>query len=189
MELTQQEKWDAVILCDERYDALFFYAVRSTGIFCRPSCKSRRPMQRNVVFFATREEAIAEGFRPCKRCRPDLLDFHPLKELAERTKKIIDDFFAQRDTLSMEMKKLGVSQNYLIVTFRRKFGFTPLEYRNTRLAERVQEMLSGTDETIMSIALSCGFESLSTFYAFFKKQTGLAPNQYRRATKNLKNVQ
>lgn len=185
MELTQQEKWQALVLCDARYDALFLYAVRSTGIFCRPSCKSRCPAQRNVVFFTTCDEAMAEGFRPCKRCRPDLHDFQPLEALAERTKKVIDDFFDQREILSLEMKKLGVTQNHLIVTFRRKFGLTPMEYRNTRLAAQVQEMLSHSDEAIMSIALSCGFESLSAFYAFFKKQTGTAPNQYRRAAKNI----
>ena len=184
MTLTQQEKWEAVIHCDDQYDALFFYAVRSTGIFCRPSCKSRSPVQRNVLFFDTREEAAAEGFRPCKRCRPDLLDFRPLEELAERTKNVIDTFFSQRDKLNDEMKNLGVTQNYLIAIFRRKFGVTPLEYKSVLLAERVQEMLSDSDEPIISIALASGFESLSAFYSFFKKQTGIAPNQYRRAAKD-----
>ncbi len=183
MDLTQQEKWEAVIACDEQYDALFFYAVRSTGVFCRPSCKSRSPARRNILFFDTREEAMAAGFRPCKRCRPDLLDFRPLEELAERTKKVIDDFLSQRDKLTAEMKNLGVTQNYLIATFRRKFGVTPLEYRNARLAESVQKMLADSDEPIISIALNSGFESLSAFYSFFKKQTGIAPNQYRRAKK------
>ena len=183
MDLTQQEKWEAVITCDERYDALFFYAVRSTGIFCRPSCKSRNPAQRNVLFFNTREEAIDAGFRPCKRCRPDLIDFRPLEELAERTKKVIDDYFSQRDKLADEMKTLGVTQNHLISTFRRKFGVTPLEYRNAVLAERARKMLTESDEPIISIALDIGFESLSAFYAFFKKQIGATPNQYRRTTK------
>ena len=183
MTLTQDEKWTAVISCDARYDALFFYAVRSTGIFCRPSCASRSPARRNVLFFNTREEAVATGFRPCKRCRPDLLDFRPLEELAARTKKVIDDFFAQRDQLSAAMKHLGVTQNHLIATFRRQYGLTPLEYRNARLADMAQHMLAHSDEPIMSIALASGFESLSAFYAFFKKQTGLAPNQYRCAAR------
>ncbi|MDR3073587.1 MAG: helix-turn-helix domain-containing protein [Deltaproteobacteria bacterium] len=183
MDLTLQEKWEAVIHCDERYDALFFYAVRSTGIFCRPSCKSRSPTQRNVLFFDTREEAVAAGFRPCKRCRPELLDFRPLEELAERTRNIIDACFSQRDQLAEAMKNLGVTRNYLIATFRRRFRVTPWQYKNALLAERARKMLSDSDEPIISIALGSGFESLSAFYAFFKKQTGTTPNQYRRAAK------
>jgi AraC family transcriptional regulator of adaptative response / methylphosphotriester-DNA alkyltransferase methyltransferase len=182
-DLSFEEKWEAVTSCDERYDALFFYAVRSTGIFCRPSCKSRNPTRRNVMFFDTREEAVAEGFRPCKRCRPDLVDFRPLEELAERIKKVIDDCFSQRDKLTDEMKNLGVTQNHLITTFRRKFGVTPLEYRNAVLVERIRKTLTESDESIISIALDNGFESLSAFYTFFKKQTGVAPNQYRSAAK------
>ena len=60
----------AVLACDTRYDGIFFTAVRTTGIFCRPSCPAKKPKRSNIEFFASAKEALAHGFRPCKRCRP-----------------------------------------------------------------------------------------------------------------------
>ena len=67
------------------YDGLFFYGVKSTGIFCRPSCPSKVPKRENVVFFKTAADAMQAGFRPCKRCRSDLLAYHPMEEIAKAT--------------------------------------------------------------------------------------------------------
>lgn len=84
--MTLKDKWDAVKQNDKTCDGIFFYAVKSTGIFCRPSCKSRLPKKDNVTFFNTADQALAAGFRPCKRCRPDLLEFEPIKEIAKKNK-------------------------------------------------------------------------------------------------------
>ena len=66
----ENNKWKVVIENDNSFDECFFYAVKSTGIFCRPSCRSKPPLQNNVEFFHTSEEAVKAGYRPCKRCRP-----------------------------------------------------------------------------------------------------------------------
>ena len=73
--MTEPEMWEAVQRSDASYDGLFFYAVKTTGIFCRPSCKSKPPKRENLCYFASGEEARAAGFRPCKRCRSDLLEY------------------------------------------------------------------------------------------------------------------
>ena len=71
--MMREEMWKAVSENDPSYDGILFYAVKSTGIYCRPSCKSKIPKRENVCFFDTAEKARAAGFRPCKRCRSDLL--------------------------------------------------------------------------------------------------------------------
>ena len=88
--MTEQEMWEAVQRSDASYDGLFFYAVKTTGIFCRPSCKSKPPKRENLCYFASGAEARAAGFRPCKRCRSDLLEYQPMREIAAEIKARLD---------------------------------------------------------------------------------------------------
>lgn len=81
--------WKAVSSCDNSYDGIFFYAVKTTRIFCRPSCKSRTPLPENVVYFPVFSMAMEKGFRPCKRCRPDLLEAPNEDSVMEVTEHII----------------------------------------------------------------------------------------------------
>ena len=74
MDLTEDEMWIGVIECNKNYDGKFYYAVGTTHIYCRPSCTSRTPLRRNIVYFKTRGEAEMAGYRPCKRCQPEMLD-------------------------------------------------------------------------------------------------------------------
>jgi AraC family transcriptional regulator of adaptative response / methylphosphotriester-DNA alkyltransferase methyltransferase len=180
MALTNNEKWNAVIHCDNLYDGVFFYGVKTTGVFCRPSCKSKEPLRNNVEFFDEIEQAYAYGLRPCKRCRPDLVEFRPMLDLIEKTKHIFDTCFDDRDKLAAEIKELNISQNYFIHLFRQQFNMTPLEYINKLRVEKAMQLLSDTDINILNVALLCGFGSLSTFYEFFKKQVGLTPKEYRK---------
>jgi AraC family transcriptional regulator of adaptative response / methylphosphotriester-DNA alkyltransferase methyltransferase len=84
------EKWQAVISCDSNYDGIFFYGVKTTGIFCRPSCKSKTPLRGNVIFFDNIANALEIGLRPCKRCCPDKVVFQPELELVKEAKGIFD---------------------------------------------------------------------------------------------------
>jgi AraC family transcriptional regulator of adaptative response / methylphosphotriester-DNA alkyltransferase methyltransferase len=87
--MTDDEKWMAVMENNASYDGLFFYAVSSTGIYCRPSCKSKTPKRENILFFGTAGGAATAGFRPCNRCRSDLLDYQPVKEIAEKARRLL----------------------------------------------------------------------------------------------------
>lgn len=177
--LTKDEKWNAVVHCDNSYDGMFFYGVKTTGIFCRPSCKSKEPRRNNVEFFDKINEAYAYGLRPCKRCRPDLIEYRPMLDLLEKAKHSIETYFADRNKLVAELKALGISQNHFIYLFRQQYHMTPVEYINRLRVEKARQILLKTDTNIVTIALLCGFGSLSNFYEFFKRQVGLTPNQYR----------
>ena len=181
MNYSEDTMWQATVACCEEYDGLFFYAVKTVGVYCRPSCKSRTPLRKNVLFFASGESAEIEGFRPCKRCRPDLIAYAPMAQLAGRAKGVIDEYFCERARLAEEMKKLGVSPGYLSAVFKRLYGLPPMDYLNQRRLLHAKHLLTNTKLPIMDIAFDVGFSSLSAFYSFFKKHTGHTPGACRAA--------
>lgn len=185
--LTEKEKWKAVVQRNPEYDGLFFYAAKTTGIFCRPSCKSKDPLDKNAMFFDTAQQAVENGFRPCKRCRPDLLDFKPDKDLAAQIKQIMDSFYPDREQLNLELKNLSVCHNHIIRIFRAEYHITPLAYVNSLRVKRAQLLLTTTKKTVLDIAQSCGFGSLSSFYNCFKKQTGMSPSSFRKQREEINN--
>ncbi len=181
--LTEDEKWNAVVQCDSTYDRVFWYGVKTTGIFCRPSCKSKVPLRHNVAFFNDLQQAYDSGLRPCKRCRPDLVEFNPALDVTEKVKFILDTCYDDRLQLADRMKELRISRNHLISLFRKQYHATPVEYCNRLRIAKAAQLIKESDETILSIALLCGFGSLSTFYQFFKKHIGLTPQEYRKINK------
>lgn len=183
MELPDDAMWKATVDCNRSYDGVFFYGVKTVGVYCRPSCKSRTPLRKNVRFFKTGKDAQDAGFRPCKRCRPDVANYAPVLEIARQTKKIIDRYYAQRERLKGELKKLGVTPNHLAVIFREHYGMPPVRYLNRLRADRAKLMLAETTIPIIDIAETIEFESLSAFYSFFKKHAGTTPLKYRAETR------
>ena len=178
--LTDQEKWDAVSRNDALYDGNFFYGVKTTGVFCRPSCKSKLPRRENVVFFSGAEDARASGLRPCKRCRPDLLEYQPAADLLEQAKKLVETQFADCNKLAEGINRLPVSRIHLVRLFRQNFGVTPAEYANSLRVKKAATCLTDANANVLDIALLSGFGSLSSFYASFKKHFGTTPAEYRR---------
>ncbi|MDF2886815.1 MAG: transcriptional regulator, AraC family [Lacrimispora sp.] len=178
--LTDDEKWQASQACNPAFDGRFFYGVKTTGIFCRPSCKSKSPKRENVLFFDTTEQAVECGLRPCKRCRPDLLVFQPLKDSADKVKEVCDQYFADRSCLKEELAGLGLSRNRMIQLFQEQYQKTPSEYLNQLRIDSAKDLLVHTQNNILQISLQSGFESLSTFYAQFRKVTGVSPKEYRK---------
>lgn len=178
--MTRDEKWKAVSENDASYDGVFFYAVKSTGIYCRPSCKSKIPRRENVCFFDTAEQARAAGFRPCKRCRSDLLDYQPIKEIAEKAKGLLDASFHKKCEQNQKLRHLGVSRRRAAEIFKDEYGVTLSQYvNNLRLAE-AKRLLTDTNDKIIDITYSVGFGGLSSFYRFFRNSTGLSPAAYRK---------
>ncbi len=183
MILSDNEKYTIVIENDANFDGLFFYAVTSTGIYCRPSCKSKAPKRENTQFFNNAKEAEKAGFRACKRCRSDLLEFAPSKEIADKVKYTIDAMFLENRKLNKELKNVGLSQRHIIEVFKKEYGVTPKAYTdNLRLTEAKNQLLE-TDNSIIDISMSVGFNSLSAFYRFFKEKTGKTPSTFKKEKK------
>ncbi len=174
------EMYDAVIRNDESYDSVFFYAVKSTGIYCRPSCKSKAPKEENTEFYKTADDAIKAGYRPCKRCRSDLLDYKPMKEIAKKLKILIDDMFREVENLNTEIDELGLSRKRMSEVFKEEYGKTPSSYVSDLRYKEAIRLLEETDNEVIDIAYSVGFSSLSAFYKFFKERANMSPIAYRK---------
>lgn len=175
--MTDCKWWKAVITNDRSYDGKFFYGVRSTGIFCRPSCASKPPKPENVVFFNSRADAEKAGFRPCKRCRPDLITYEPMAELADEAKAIIDCNFTERRVLTKKLNALGVTRRHLTELFEKRFDISPEQYIAQIRLQRAKELLENGCR-VTDAAFAVGMESPASFAAFFKKQAGISPTEY-----------
>ena len=174
-----QKKWQAVAQNDSTYDGRFYYAVRSTGVYCRPSCSAKLPKEKNLVYFDTVQEASAAGYRPCKRCRPDLPDQQG-EEIAGRVKEAIDTHYKAKAELAQELANIEVSQRRMTKIFRAKYGATPAEYADCLRIQTAKEMLGKSGASVLETALFLGFESQSAFYSFFYKHTQMTPAEYRK---------
>ena len=174
-------RWRAVVACDSCADGAFFYAVKTTGIFCRPSCNSKTPLRRNVRFFGTVVEAVQGGFRPCKRCRPELHKYDPGRELVGQVKLACELHYADAGMLKDVVSGLGVSRNHLMRLFRQHEGCTQTQYLVRVQVENAQKLLYETQDGILDIALACGFASLSSFYKRFREITGTTPTAWRES--------
>jgi AraC family transcriptional regulator of adaptative response / methylphosphotriester-DNA alkyltransferase methyltransferase len=178
------EKWQAITSNDASYDELFIYAVTSTGIFCRPSCKSRNPKKENVRIFNDAGEALAEGFRPCKRCKPSALRL-PDEEWTIQIGEYIDEHYREPLTLEILADMCHGSPYHLQRTFKRIIGLTPVEYiQKVRISKAIEE-LTTTDKSVADIGLSVGLSNPSYFITLFKMKTGQTPKQYRKIVKEV----
>lgn len=178
-----EEKWEAIISNNREVDGKFYYAVKTTGIFCRPSCRSKQPSKENVLIFNTREDAISAGFRPCKRCRPDLDEYDPMTDMAGEIKRIIESSGSNKELLEDNLRSLGVTKQRLSQVFKKHCGKTINEYSNALRLEAAKDKLKNSNEQIIDIAYSLGFESISAFFTFFRKLTDMTPGEYREMGK------
>lgn len=179
--MTREEMLMAVRENDAKYDGAFTDAVKSTGVYCRPSCASRQPKPENILLFSSPAEAEAAGFRPCKRCRPDLAVYRPAQELAREMKAVVESGFLEKAAMFDKLKGIGVTPKRAIEIFKAEYGVTPGAYADGLRAAEARRRLLETDEPIVDIAYSLGFESLSAFYAMFGKTAELSPAAFRKA--------
>lgn len=178
--MTDEEMWQAVLNNDAEYDGVFFYAVKTTGIYCRPSCKSKVPKRENICFFESSEQARQAGFRPCKRCRSDLIDYQPMKQIAEDVKQKIETVYHEQADLNKELNEAGVTGRRLAGIFKNEYGMTPKAYTDKLRLEEAKRFLTDTEIKVIDIAYSVGFGSLSAFYCFFKKEMDVTPSEFRK---------
>ncbi|MBD8497927.1 bifunctional transcriptional activator/DNA repair enzyme AdaA [Paenibacillus arenosi] len=177
-ELIVDEQWQAIISNDASYDGMFFYAVKTTGIFCRPSCKSRIPKKDNVRVFQRAEQALSEYFRPCKRCKPTGQRM-PDQEWVDQIVHCIELNYSETLTLEKLADMCHGSPYHLQRVFKRVKGMAPAEYiQHTRIATAMQ-LLNRSDKAISEIAIKVGIPNTSYFITLFKAKIGYTPADYR----------
>jgi AraC family transcriptional regulator, regulatory protein of adaptative response / methylated-DNA-[protein]-cysteine methyltransferase len=170
--------WDAVAARDRSMDGVFFYAVMSTGVYCRPSCPSKRPRRENVVFFRAREAAERAGFRACKRCKPDSISQHdPNAQIVENVCRYIETHSDEPVTLEALGRALGISPFYLQRTFKALTGITPRAYADSR---RLNSLKAGLREghSVTRSMYDAGYGSSSRLYEQASSQLGMTPARY-----------
>jgi AraC family transcriptional regulator of adaptative response/methylated-DNA-[protein]-cysteine methyltransferase len=172
------ERWAAVLRRDAAFDGAFYYSVKSTGVFCRPSCPSRRPRRENVAFHERPEDAERLGFRPCRRCRPTA------PALSERQAKAIARACALLDatdespSLQRIAREVGMSRFHFQRVFKAVTGVTPKAYATARRADRVRQLLP-TRATVTAALYDAGFNSGGRFYASAGAVLGMKPGTFR----------
>jgi AraC family transcriptional regulator of adaptative response / methylphosphotriester-DNA alkyltransferase methyltransferase len=180
----QDALWQAIITNDRGYDGRFFYAVKTTGVFCRPSCKSRVPSRANVEYFNNVTEALIKGYRPCKRCRPDLpVPYQPDRDVVDKACALLEAEFGNTSILEELPGRVGFSKFYFSRVFKEHIGKTPREYLLEMRIGKARELLLTTALTVTQICYEAGFTSLSNFYALFQASAGMSPKRYRHKNK------
>jgi AraC family transcriptional regulator of adaptative response/methylated-DNA-[protein]-cysteine methyltransferase len=177
--LDRDEAWRAVERRDPSFDGRFVYAVRSTRIYCRPSCPSRRPLRERVTFYAAVEAAEADGYRACKRCQPREELASAAAVAVERTRQIIEQHPDQVVTLGNLAAKVGMSPFHLQRTFKRLLGVSPREYQDALRVTRFKSRLRAGD-TVSRATYEAGFGSSSRVYERSDNALGMTPAAYRR---------
>jgi AraC family transcriptional regulator, regulatory protein of adaptative response / methylated-DNA-[protein]-cysteine methyltransferase len=175
---TADSRWDAVISRDPAADGSFFYGVRTTGVYCRPTCPSKRPLRANVEFFATGDAAEKAGFRPCKRCNPRHAaqpEKHARK-VAEACRLIEQS--EQAPDLNTLAKNAGLSPYHFHRIFKAVTGLTPKAYATAHRARRVRSELARSNSVTDAIYDS-GYNSNARFYEKAGDVLGMTPRAYR----------
>lgn len=171
--------WQAVLNRDAARDGAFVYAVRTTGVYCRPSCPSRKPARQQVSFFPVPEAAEQAGFRPCKRCRPcEVVAGDPQVEQARDVCRYIECHLDGNLTLEALGRAFNTSQYHLQRIFKRVVGVSPQEYADTCRMARLRTSLQNGDD-ISGTAYEVGFGSISRVYSKADAQLGMTPRTYR----------
>jgi AraC family transcriptional regulator, regulatory protein of adaptative response / methylated-DNA-[protein]-cysteine methyltransferase len=175
--------WRATLSRDARADGTFVLAVRSTRIYCRPSCPARRPLRRNVVFFRTGEEAEKQGFRACRRCRPN--EVAGPVALVERASRQLAESTEEGVRFGAIASKLGTTPATLRRAFLQVTGLRPREVAETLRMARFKKMLR-EGKRIADALYETGYGSSSRVYERSNAQLGMTPATYQKGGKNMK---
>ncbi|HET6587929.1 MAG TPA: Ada metal-binding domain-containing protein, partial [Oleiagrimonas sp.] len=169
---------------DARFDGLFFTAVTSTGIFCRPVCPAPSPKAKHVRYYASAAAASAAGFRPCLRCLPErapgVSSWRMGSELVAGALRLIDDGLLDESSVAVLAERVGVGERHLRRLFADSLGVNPMQVAATRRLLFARKLLGETALPITDIALASGYGSVRRFNAAFQAAYGMAPRELRR---------
>jgi AraC family transcriptional regulator of adaptative response/methylated-DNA-[protein]-cysteine methyltransferase len=171
-------RWQAVLTRNPSADGTFVYAVKTTGVYCRPSCASRTAKVQNVSFFVSTRAAEQAGYRPCKRCRPDQVSVHQLraKAIAEACRTI--EASDSAPSLTSLAKAAGMSAYHFHRVFKGATGLTPRQYAAAHREHRVRLQLKSA-ASITDAIFEAGYSSNSRFYERADSALGMTPSEYR----------
>jgi AraC family transcriptional regulator of adaptative response / DNA-3-methyladenine glycosylase II len=183
--LDPDQCYQAVLTHDTRFDGRFFVAVKTTRIYCRPICRVKPPLRKNCGFFSHAAAAEAAGYRPCKRCRPELAPGNSLMEVSSQLARstawsISEDFLADH-SLAELAQELGVTDRQMRRVFHQEFGVSPVEFSQTQRLLLAKQLLTDSEMPVTSVALASGFQSLRRFNALFKERYRMNPTDLRKS--------
>lgn len=182
----EERFWQAIRTRDADYDGLFYYGVRTTGVYCRPSCASRQPRRENVHFFALPEAARQAGFRACLRCRPDEAAVRdPQAELTQSLCRLIDQQLEEPLNIAALSEQVKLSQFHLQRLFKKLMGITPRQYAEARRADLFKTRVKA-GRSVTEAMYEAGYGSSSRLYEKAAAQLGMTPATYRKGGKGMK---
>lgn len=184
MPIDRDAAYRAVQSRDTRFDGTFYTGVRTTGIYCRPSCTARTPHRRNVAFYPSAAAAQRAGFRACKLCRPDATpgspDWNARADLAGRAVRLIADGVIDRDGVRGLARELGYSERQVTRTLVSEMGAPPLALARAQRAQTARILLENTDLPASEVAFAAGFASIRQFNDTIREVFAATPTQLRQ---------
>ncbi len=177
------EKWRAVLARNANMDGLFVVGVRTTRIYCKPSCPSKHPFRENVQFFPGPDEAEKAGFRACMRCHPRAQSSY--SELVTRVTEFVSRNLDGKLTLESLSREAGLSPFHFQRVFKKALGISPRQYVEARRLERVKRSLS-SGKTVTDSVYAAGFTSTSRLYEKGPTKLGVHPGTFRRGGEGLR---
>lgn len=182
--MTNDARLNAVMIRDKNEDGKFVYGVKTTAIYCRPSCPARNPKPENVRFFDLPELAEAEGFRACRRCRPDLVKIADpglslTRQICQLVERHIREYTNEKLTLGWLASETGYSGDHLSRSFKKILGISPIDYYDNRRTITFKESVKA-GETVSKAAYGAGFGSASRLYEKAHARLGMTPASYAK---------
>jgi AraC family transcriptional regulator of adaptative response / DNA-3-methyladenine glycosylase II len=185
--LNPDQCYQAVLTRDARFDGRFYVAVKTTGIYCRPICRVKTPMRKSCQFYSHAAAAEVAGFRPCKRCRPELAPgsspMEATSQLARNTAFHIGQDFLAEHSLAELADKLEITDRQMRRAFNEEFGVSPVEFWQTQRLLLAKQLLTDSKLPVTSVALASGFKSLRRFNALWKERYRMSPTELRKNQK------
>ncbi|GGW24751.1 MULTISPECIES: bifunctional transcriptional activator/DNA repair enzyme AdaA [Streptomyces] len=183
--MDEESRYEAVRSRDARFDGAFYFAVETTGIYCRPSCPAVTPKRRNVRFFATAAAAQGSGFRACRRCRPDAspgsADWNARADVVGRAMRLIGDGVVDREGVAGLAVRLGYSARQVQRQLTAELGAGPVALARAQRAHTARVLLRTTGLPVTEIAFASGFASVRQFNDTIRAVYAATPTQVRAA--------
>ncbi len=177
--MSTNAQWKAILERDARADGRFVYAVRTTGVYCRPSCASRKPKRENVLIFAVPESAEGRGFRPCLRCAPRDAAYDPRLDKVREALAYLERHADESPTLKQLARGVGAGAHHLQRTFKRVVGVSPRQYMESLKVHKYKHLLKN-GRHIADACYEAGYGSSSRVYERAAHYLGMTPATYRK---------